>query len=95
MVGMAFWIGGITYLNLMQMPGEGLCYILNKKYSFSFAKLRMLMDVFCITVSIALSLGFGLSFKVREGTVIGMLCLGPIMGFFMDHFWKKVLEPKK
>ena len=93
-VGLALWAGGHTYLNLVQMPPEGFCYVVNKKYGISFSKLRMLQDFTCIIISLLLSLLFGLSLKVREGTVIGMLLLGPIMGFFMEHFWKGRIEPE-
>ena len=92
-VGLAFWTAGNTYLNIAQTPTEGTCYVLNKKYGFNFSVLRFLPDFICISLSLILSLVFGLSFKVREGTILGMFILGPMMGYFMEHFWKSRLDP--
>lgn len=79
-VGLAVFVGGMTMMDLITMPPEALCYTIDRKYGISFAKLRTSIDVICITVSLLLSLIFGLSFKIREGTIIGLFLVGPLMG---------------
>ena len=70
---------------------EGTCYIISSRYGIDFAKLRLSADAACIIISLALTFAFGLTLKIREGTIAGMLVLGPLMGWCMK--WeKKVLE---
>lgn len=78
-IGLAIFIGAITLMNKITMPVEGTCYILSNHYHMDFAKLRIGVDVVCIVTSILLSIVFGLSLKIREGTVLGMIILGPMM----------------
>jgi len=85
---LAVALGFITYIDLISFPLEGLCYTLEQKFRFNIKITRTLLDVICILVSLALSLFFHLSVKVREGTVISMLIVGPIMGFTMDFIRK-------
>lgn len=82
-VGLAIFVGGMTMLNLITMPLEALCYSIDQKYGISFAKLRTGTDVICIALSLSLSFIFGLSLKIREGTIIGLFLVGPLMGFFL------------
>lgn len=81
--GLAVFVGAMTTLDIISMPLESLCYAVEKKYGIPFSRLRMTADVICITASLAMSLVFGLSLKIREGTVMGFLLLGPLMGFCM------------
>lgn len=70
---------------------EGTCYIISSRYGIDFAKLRLSVDAACIIILLALTFAFGLTLKIREGTIAGMLVLGPLMGWCMK--WeKKVLE---
>ncbi len=82
-VGLGIFLGGVTLLDLIPMPTEGTCYAIHRKFRISFSKVRISLDAALIVSSIALSLLFGLSFKIREGTLIGMLLLGPLEQFFM------------
>lgn len=84
-VGLAVFIGGITLLNTLQIPVEGTCYVLYKKFGWDFAKIRMIWDGSVIAASILISLTCGLSLKIREGTILGMLILGPMMNWCMRH----------
>lgn len=79
-VGMAVFLGITTCLNLVPTPTEAACYAITEKYHLNFGKLRLTVDITCIVISVLLSLVFGLSMKVREGTVVGMVILGPLMG---------------
>lgn len=96
-VGLAVFIGCMTLLDIITMPGESLCYAIEAKTGFAFAKGRMTIDVICIAVSLALSYIFGLSLKIREGTIIGFIIVGPLMGLMIKlerkiPFIKKMLN---
>lgn len=78
--GLAIFVGALTIMDIITMPPEAVCYTINKKYGVPFSRLRTSIDILCITVSLALSLFFDLSLKIREGTLIGLFLLGPLMG---------------
>lgn len=79
-MGLAVFVGGMTMMNLITMPLEALCYSIEQRHGISFAKLRTGTDVVCISLSLILSFVFGLSLKIREGTIIGLFLVGPLMG---------------
>lgn len=81
--GLAVFVGAMPLLDIITMPLEAVCYAIEQKYGISFSKLRMSADVVYIAVSLAMSFAFGLSLKVREGTVIGFFLIGPLMGLTM------------
>ena len=85
-VGVAFFLGFLTSLNLVNISVETTCNIISGKYAVDYAFLRVGIDVICIVLSVGLSFFFGLSFTIREGTVIAMLLLGPLEKQFMKLF---------
>lgn len=90
-IGGAAFIGAITVLNIVVMPVEAVCAVLSERTKWGFAKWRWGVDMMCVITSITLSLAFGLSFKVREGTLLGAMIFGPLMGQFMK-FEKKYIN---
>ncbi len=85
-VGLALFLGPLLLLNLVNMPSEAMCVVISGKYEIDYAKVRVSLDALCIIASIILSLAGGVSLKVREGTVIGMLMLGPLEKVSMNIF---------
>lgn len=85
-IGVAFFLGFLTSLNLVNISVEITCNIISGKYAIDYAALRVGIDVICIAVSIALSLIFNLDFTIREGTLIAMMLLGPLEKQFMKIF---------
>ena len=79
-LALAVFSGTSTYIDLIPTPPEALCRVLSKRTGKPFGLYRTGIDVLCIAASVILSLAFGLSLKVREGTLIGMVLLGPVMG---------------
>lgn len=79
-----FSVSMVMVLNLVTFPIESLCLALTKKIPLSFAVIRQVADVLFVAVSVALTFAFGLAPSVREGTLIGMLLFGPLMGFFIS-----------
>jgi len=88
-LALAIAAGFITHIDLVSFPLESLCYTLERKHHVNLKITRTLLDVICILVSVALSLIFHVSFKVREGTIISMLLVGPVIGFTMDFIRKR------
>lgn len=81
----SFSVSVVTALNLVTFPIESFCMVLSKKITLKFSTIRQLFDVICIGVSLGLTFLFGMDSSVREGTVIGMLLFGPLMGFFISR----------
>lgn len=86
-LGLAVFIGGLNLLGAVQIPVEGMYYTASSKYGIDFAKLHIAGDAILIAISLSLSLIFGLSIKIREGTIGGMLVLGPLTKWCMS--WEK------
>jgi len=87
--GMGVCLAAATLIGTVQMPIENTCYVIHEKYGWDMGRVRQTPDAVCIVVSIIMSLAFGLSFKVREGTVLGMLMVGPVMAWSMK--WERPL----
>ena len=98
-LGLALFLGPLLLLNLVNMPSEAMCVVLSGKYEIDYAKIRVGLDAVCILASVVLSIFGGVSLKVREGTVIGMLMLGPLekvsMNFFRPYIKKLKGEEKE
>ncbi|SDK74943.1 YczE/YyaS/YitT family protein [Alkalibacterium thalassium] len=78
-----FSVSMVMVLNLVTFPIESFCLALTRAVPMKFAAIRQLVDIIFIIASIALTFTFGLSSSVREGTIIGMLFFGPLMGYFI------------
>lgn len=85
-LGLALFLGPLLLLNLVAMPSEALCSIISGEYEIDYAKVRVALDIGVMVLSVLLSAGAGVSLKVREGTVIGMLMLGPLEKVSMKIF---------
>lgn len=85
-LGLALFLGPLLLLNLVNMPSEAMCVVISGNYEVDYAKVRIGLDAVCVIASVILSLAGGVSVKVREGTVIGMLMLGPLEKISMKFF---------
>jgi uncharacterized membrane protein YczE len=84
----AFTVAVIMLLDVVTFALEGACMAISNKLGFKFHVFRQVVDILCIIISIILALIFDVPLAIREGTLIGMLIFGPIMGIFM-----KLLKP--
>lgn len=75
-----FAVGMIVSFNTITFPIESVCLYLSEKSRFSFTQLRYGVDVFSVTVSIAVSLLYTLPLYVREGTIISLMLFSYTMG---------------
>lgn len=76
-------VGAIMKLDAVTFALEGLCMAVSEKTGMQFSKLRQLVDFACIVIVLVLAFAIKTPLTVREGTIIGMLMFGPLMGFFM------------
>jgi len=81
----AFAVGAVMTINLIPFPVEGACQAMSKKTGLKFAFLRQMLDVVAVLSTIALTFIFSQNLIIREGTIIGVLIFGPLMGFFMKQ----------
>lgn len=84
-----YFIGalGITVImecNLVRNPLEGFCYVLGERLGKEMGLIRMGVDMFCVAFTLIVSLLAETHLYLREGTIIGMLALGPFL-----IFWKR------
>ena len=94
-VGLGLFLGPLLLLNLVTIPSEAMCIVISGKYEIDYAKVRISLDALCIIVSLILSVSGGVSIKVREGTIIGMLMLGPLEKLSMKIFAPFIEKIKK
>ncbi len=94
-IGLGLFLGPLLLLNLVTIPSEAMCIVISGEYEIDYAKVRISLDALCIIVSVALSVFGGVSVKVREGTIIGMLMLGPLEKLSMRFFSPCIEKLKK
>ena len=85
--------GLLVGLDVICFPLEGVCEVLSQKTHWDFGKVRQGADVAFVVITVLLCIIFKTNWTIREGTVIGMLILGPIMGaskkFYERHAIKE------
>lgn len=79
----AFAVGMVMVLDIVTFALEGACMAVSKVSGKKFYIIRQSVDVAAVLLVITIALVTGVSLAVREGTVIGMLIFGPMMGLFM------------
>lgn len=80
---MAFFVSVVMLLDLVTFPLEGFIIALTKNQTKIFAKYRQLVDVGVILLCLLLPLLLKEAWVIREGTIIGMILFGPLLGIFM------------
>ena len=85
---MVFSVAAMMILDIVTFPLESLVLVISQKTGLNFSKLRQSVDVTSIVLSLSITFLSTHILVVREGTVIGMLLFGPLLGFFM-----KSIEP--
>ncbi len=78
----AFGVAIVMSVNLVTFALEGLCVAAQKVLHIPFYKIRQIVDIICILLVIVVALLLNLEIYIREGTIIGMLIFGPLLGLF-------------
>lgn len=82
----AFGCTLVLETRLMRTPMEGFIQMIAERMGTTGGKLRQKIDIVLVLISVALTLIFGTSWTLREGTIIAALIFGPAM-----DFWKKTV----
>jgi uncharacterized membrane protein YczE len=86
-------LGILLYLraNLLPQPAEGLLLAIQKKTRWKLHNIKLSFDFTVVAVAAALSLiTVHKVIGIREGTLIAMLGVGKVMGFFSGPLNKKI-----
>ena len=81
---------GCTLVNetrLMRTPMEGCIQLLADRIGAVNGKLRQKIDIGLVIISLALTLIFGTTWTLREGTIIAALIFGPAMDLVKKVFF--------
>lgn len=82
----AYGVGLIMALNVITFPLESLCLVISEITGLSFGRIRQGVDVISIVIVLALSFGLSLPLAIREGTLMGILLFGFLVGWFYKTF---------
>ncbi|MGL5412001.1 hypothetical protein [Cetobacterium sp.] len=78
-------IGIIIYYNIITFPLENVCIKISQMTKISFMKLRYLVDVLSLIISVGISMVGDLPIYVREGTIISMFLLSLSINLAKDY----------
>lgn len=84
----AFSIAGVMVMDVIFFPVEGFTMAISDTINKKFYIIRQLVDVISVVTALLLVIPFNQPLVVREGTIIGVIIFGPLLGLFM-----KVLKP--
>ena len=87
------FIGGISVafilaLDTMSFPVEAFCLEIANMKNIKFSKVRRLIDIISVSVSLLITLLFSYPLVIREGTVVSLLLFSPVIGSFHEKFVK-------
>lgn len=88
---LAFGISVTIIANRVLNPAEAIVDVVAVKIKRDFGTLKIIFDVFCVTLAIVLSLAF-FNFKIvgiGEGTIIAMVGTGVLIKFFVNLLQRK------
>lgn len=78
-------IGIIIYYNIITFPLENVCIKISQMTKILFMKLRYLVDIFSLIISVGISMVGELPIYVREGTIISMFILSLSINLAKDY----------
>lgn len=81
-------VSAIMTLNLVTFSLEGFCMAIAQKTNQSFGKIRLIADLFSVTVVVIQTFFFSQPVTLREGTIISMVMFGPLLNYFMPKINK-------
>lgn len=79
----------MIHMQLIQNPPDGLVHLISQKSGKELGKVKIIYDISCVLISVAISLyffgdirGFGLA------TIVSALAVGRLVTFFTPYFFK-------
>lgn len=83
-------LGAVLAIGFIKFPLESLCLTINQKFHKKFTAVRMSFDVIFLVLALILTIITHTSSQIREGTVISLILLSPLLGLcynFFHKFW--------
>ncbi|MDR1547636.1 MAG: hypothetical protein LBT06_03480 [Hungatella sp.] len=81
-------LGAVLAIGIIKFPLESLCLIISEAYKKKFTTVRMSFDVIFLIVTLCLTIVSHAPLQIREGTVISIFLLSPLLGICYDFFKK-------
>ena len=79
--------------DLIPQPAEGLCLAIEKKSGWKYSNIKTVFDCSLVAAAALITLlATGSLSGMREGTVLTMLSVGKLIGFFMSKFKAPLLS---
>ena len=85
----AFGVSIVLETHLMRTPMEGFLQMVADKIGMAAGRLRQIIDIGLVIISVVLTLIFSTAWTLREGTIIAALIFGPAI-----DLWTKLLFRK-
>lgn len=79
-------LGAVLAIGLVKFPLESLCLTISEKYSKNFSRVRMTFDGLFLAAALIFSFVCKLPLEIREGTLISILLLSPLLGICYNYF---------
>lgn len=81
-------LGAVLAIGFIKFPLESLCLTINQRFHKKFTAVRMSFDVIFLVLTLILTLTTHTSSQIREGTLISLLLLSPLLGICYNFFHK-------
>ena len=81
-------LGAVLAIGIVKFPLESMCLIISEAYKKKFTAVRMSFDVIFLIITLGLTLLSHTPLQIREGTVISILLLAPLLGICYEFFKK-------
>ncbi|WP_349946397.1 hypothetical protein ABFV83_19935 [Lacrimispora sp. BS-2] len=81
-------LGAILAIGIIKFPLESLCLIISEAFKKKFTAVRMGFDVIFLIVTLCLTILSHTPLQIREGTVISIFLLAPMLGICYEFFIK-------
>ncbi|GLC82603.1 YczE/YyaS/YitT family protein [Lacrimispora brassicae] len=81
-------LGAVLAIGIVKFPLESLCLVISESRKKNFAAIRMSFDVIFLIVTLCLTLLSHAPLQIREGTVISIFLLSPLLGICYNFFKK-------
>lgn len=84
--------GQVVALGVLQFPIEKFCTLISERTRYSFQFYRYLVDIFCVSLALGLSIGYHSPIFVREGTVISLFLLSWVISWSRKRGQQRILR---
>ena len=84
--------GQVVALGVLQFPIEKFCTLISERTRYGFQFYRYLVDIFCVSLALGLSIGYHSPIFVREGTVISLFLLSWVISWSRKRGQQRILR---